>query len=445
MYEQYKKTDQVWLPHIPAQWKVEKIKHLFSERVEKGYPHELLLVSSQNMGVVPKSVYGNRTVEAQKDLHLLKLVRKGDFVISLRAFQGGIEYAYYQGIISPAYTIMVNKGNIASPYFKYLAKSSVFIDLLRLCVTGIREGQNIDYTRLKNFKIPIPPRTEQDQIVRFLDWKVSAINRLIGIKRKDTVLLEEISKAVINKVITKGLHDVPLKNSCIKWIGNIPKHWDVVRCKFLFRERDERSASGSEEHLSMSQKFGLIPDDQLNERRMLSESYQGGKLCYRDDIVLNRLKAHLGVFALSQQLGVISPDYTVLMPNKNKILPSYAETILKSDLCRGELRMRVRGLVEGFWRLYTNDFYNIFLPIPPLDEQKVIMRYIHGFSNKIERYRKNIIVEIKKLEELKNRLIADTVTGKIDVRNIEIPNYEFVGEESQAEEEIDVEASENEE
>lgn len=217
MYEKYKPTDQIWLLNIPIHWKAEKIKHLFSERIEKGYPQEPLLVSSQNMGVVPKNVYGNRTVEAQKDLHLLKLVKKGDFVISLRAFQGGIEYAYYQGIISQAYTIMVNKGNINSFYFKYLAKSSIFIDLLRLCVTGIREGQNIDYNRLKNFKLPIPPRAEQDQIVRFLDWKVSAINRLIPVGAITTgnaiaksksflarkiILLQELKTCLIVDVVT---------------------------------------------------------------------------------------------------------------------------------------------------------------------------------------------------------------------------------------------------
>ena len=89
----------IWISKIPAHWQAHKMKHLFSERSEKGYPNEPLLVASQNMGVVPKNVYGNRTVEAQKDLHLLKLVRVGDFVISLRSFQGGLEYAYYQGII----------------------------------------------------------------------------------------------------------------------------------------------------------------------------------------------------------------------------------------------------------------------------------------------------------------------------------------------------------
>ena len=184
VYPNYKNTDQLWLTEIPKEWQTIKIKFAFWERSEKGYPNEPLLVSSQNMGVVPKTLYGNRTVEAQKDLHLLKLVRVGDFVISLRSFQGGIEYAYYQGIISPAYTIMVSRNVLASSYFRYLAKSYAFIELLKSCVTGIREGQNIDYSKLKNHRIPIPSRPEQEQIVRFLDWKVSSINKLLLLRPK---------------------------------------------------------------------------------------------------------------------------------------------------------------------------------------------------------------------------------------------------------------------
>ncbi|MBQ8693908.1 MAG: restriction endonuclease subunit S [Synergistaceae bacterium] len=156
------------------------------------------------MGVVPKSIYGNRTVEAQKDLHLLKLVKVGDFVISLRSFQGGIEYAYYQGIISPAYTIMINNGLIESSYFKYLAKSRRFIEILKICVTGIREGQNIDYNKLKNNLIPVPPLSEQEAIVKFLDYKVSRIEKLILIRERQIVNLKELKKAVINKAVTKG-------------------------------------------------------------------------------------------------------------------------------------------------------------------------------------------------------------------------------------------------
>ena len=178
----------------------------------------------------------------------------------------------------------------------------------------------------------------------------------------------------------------------------------------------------------MSQKYGLIPDSQLDERRMLSESYAGGKLCYKDDLVLNRLKAHLGVFSLSPQPGVISPDYTVLIPNLDRIVPEYVETVLKSDRCRGELRIRVKGVTEGFWRLYTDDFNTIILPVPPIDVQKDIMERINAFKLQTKHYIDSILHEVDVLHELKYKLISDIVTGQIDIRNIEIPEYVFEDE-----------------
>lgn len=426
-YSNQVKTNEAWLPMIPSQWKLKKIKWSFKERSEKGYPDEPLLVASQNMGVVPKNVYGKRTVEALKDLDKLKLVKIGDYVVSLRSFQGGIEYAYYQGIISPAYTIMRPNLDFCSAYYKFLFKSAPFIKLLTTCVTGIREGQNIDYGKLKNHYIPVPPRAEQDQIVRFLDWKVSEINKLISIKRCQISLLDEAMERKISDVIIHGLSaNVPLKESGTKWIGALPANWQVIRCKYLFKERNQRSETGEEQHLSMSQKYGLIPDRMLDEHRMLSASYKGGKICYKDDLVLNRLKAHLGVFALAPQFGVISPDYTVLVPNTEKILPVFAETVLKSRRCRRELQIRVRGIIEGFWRLYTDDFYTIVIPVPSLDEQRDIMDYISSTEKRISNYVDTIKKEINVLKELKTRIISDVVTGKIDVRNIPVPAYEHV-------------------
>ncbi len=298
---------------------------------------------------------------------------------------------------------------------------------------------------MKNILLPVPPRDEQDQIVRFLDWKVSAINRLISTKRKQIALLHERQSVHISHIVTCGLHNcVATKNSGAEWIGDIPEHWQAMRCKYLFSERDERSQEGAEQHLSMSQKYGLVPDSQLDERRMLSESYAGGKLCYKDDLVLNRLKAHLGVFALSPQSGVISPDYTVLMPNRERVLPAFAETVLKSDRCRGELRIRVRGIIEGFWRLYTDDFNTIVLPVPPIEEQAEIMKHIIEFRDKTKKYEDSLTHEISAMQEFKVRLISDVVTGKIDVRGIEVPEYEFVEEDADGEGEENAESVEGE-
>ena len=111
-YPAYKPTGLAWLPEVPRGWNCHKFKYLFSERSEKGFPNEPLLAATQNHGVILKTEYENRTVTAEKGLETLKLVKVGDFVISLRSFEGGIELSYRQGIISPAYTIIFLNGEL---------------------------------------------------------------------------------------------------------------------------------------------------------------------------------------------------------------------------------------------------------------------------------------------------------------------------------------------
>lgn len=165
----------------------------------------------------------------------------------------------------------------------------------------------------------------------------------------------------------------------LPWLPAVPAHWEVRRSKYLAREVDKRSVTGEETHLSMNQRLGLVPSSESTQRRLVSESYVGGKLVATNDLVLNRLKAHLGVFAYASQPGVISPDYSVFRPEPS-VDVRYLEFVLKSPACRGELRTRTKGIVEGFWRLYTDDFYDIRLPHPPLEEQRLIVRFLdwHG-------------------------------------------------------------------
>ena len=288
---------------------------------------------------------------------------------------------------------------------------------------------DIHFLTFGSLKTPIPTINEQKKIVKYLDWQVSKINKLISSKKKEIDLLKERQKTFISNIVLSGTNPGAKKeNSGISWIGDIPSHWKTYRCKYLFSERDERSIEGKEQHLSMSQKYGLVPDTILDERRMLSESYAGGKICYENDLVLNRLKAHLGVFSLAPQMGVISPDYTVLIPRIERIIPAYAEAVLKSQKCRRELRVRVKGVTEGFWRLYTDSFNTIVLPVPPVEEQKSIMDEIKLFEEKTANYISVILKEVEVLHELRNKLISDVVTGQIDVRDIEVPEFEFVDE-----------------
>ena len=398
-YPDYFITPLPWLPNIPAHWELVRNKNIFEETKDvvgddiDAYP----LLSLTTKGIILHDVASGKG-KFPKDFNTYKIVKPGDMAFCLFDIDETprtVGLSQYNGMLTGAYTIFhVANINPHYAYYYYLLLDNV--KAMRPLYSGLRK--TINTGTFLSCKLPLPPRPEQDQIVRFWDWKVSSINRLISIKRKQIALLHERQRVYISHIVTHGLHNnVSTKNSGVEWIGDIPEHWQTMRCKYLLSERDERSQEGQEQHLSMSQKYGLVPDSQLDERRMLSESYAGGKLCYKDDLVLNRLKAHLGVFALSPQSGVISPDYTVLIPNTERVLPTFAETVLKSDRFRGELRIRVRGIIEGFWRLYTDDFNTIVLPVPPIEEQAEIMEYIIEFRDKTKKYEDNLTQEISTL------------------------------------------------
>lgn len=456
-YEKYQCVDQRWVKSIPSHWEFFRLKRIFAQRVEKNDPiiTENILSLTAKQGVVPYAEKeGSGGNKPKGDMTQYNIARPNDLLVNcMNIVAGSAGVSRYFGAISPVYYALYPRLDCNVWYYHYLFRLMPFQrSLIGLgkgilmhesesgALNTVRMRISMDY--LGNVNLPIPPRDEQDQIVRYLDWQVSKINRLISAKRKQITVLQEQLKHCISDTVFRGISDdIILKDSGVEWIGTIPEHWSVIRCKYVFAERDECSIAGEEEHLSMSQKYGLVPDAKLDERRMLSESYAGGKICYKDDLVLNRLKAHLGVFALSPQKGVVSPDYTVLVPNTERILPAYGEAVLKSDLCRRELRIRVRGIIEGFWRLYTDDFNTVVIPLPPLKEQEQIMEYLNTLNGKFTALKQNLEQEIATLQDLRTCLISDVVTGQMDVRSIEVPEFEYVGEVTEANE-VELEDSE---
>ena len=194
-----------WIGEIPEHWTTRKIKFLFKERSEKGYPNEPVLCATQKYGVIPQSMYENRVVVVNKGLEGLKLVKEGDFVISLRSFQGGIEYAHYQGIISAAYTVLSPSDEVNPNYIKYLFKSHPFIELLKTCVTGIREGQNINFDLLRKSSIMLPPLSEQQAIVSYIDEKLQKIDQYMADLQREIDYLKEFKQRLISDVVTGQL------------------------------------------------------------------------------------------------------------------------------------------------------------------------------------------------------------------------------------------------
>lgn len=430
-YNVYDPSTILWNFDKPHHWDCQKAKRVFATLKELNKENTENNVLSLTLNGVIRNNASKPIGLSPKDYCTYQIFEKNNLVFKLIDLENistsRVGLVPERGIMSSAYIRLQLKStqNIRYFYYQYLDwyKRNIFNGL----GAGVR--QTMSSSDLMNLEILIPPCEEQDQIVRYLDWQTSKINQMIAAKKQQIQVLRERQQKLICEVITKGLHsEVNYKDSHISWIGDIPSHWSAIRCKYLFGERDERSKEGTETHLSMSQKYGLVPDSQLDERRMLSESYAGGKLCYQDDLVLNRLKAHLGVFALAPRFGVISPDYTVLIPNTERIIPSFGEMVLKSALCRRELRVRVRGIIEGFWRLYTDDFYTIYLPVPPIEEQKEIMQYIGAQAKKTAALENALNREIELLHELRTRLISDVATGQIDVRSIEVPDFELVEE-----------------
>ena len=198
---------------IPEHWNERRIKDFFIETSIKGFPKEPMLCATQSRGVIPQSMYENRVVAALTGLENMKLVEKGNFVISLRSFQGGIEYAHYRGIISAAYTILGLDGNNSKEYFRYFFKSPTLIKLMKKCVTGIREGQNINYTVLKYEKVPLPPYIEQQQIAAYLDEKCGKIDAIIEKIGTQIERLKELKRSLINEVVT-GKRAIIINKPC---------------------------------------------------------------------------------------------------------------------------------------------------------------------------------------------------------------------------------------
>jgi Restriction endonuclease S subunits len=387
-YPAYKSTSIPWLPEMPEHWDVLKVKHIFQERSEKGYPDEPLLAATQTKGVVRKEEYETRTVTAQKDFHLLKLVKEEDFVISLRSFQGGIEYAYHRGIISPAYTIFYerNKVPVNKAFYRHLFKSHPFINSLTLFVTGIREGQNIDYAEFKDSLLPFPPLPEQTAIANYLDAKTEQINRFIEKKEKLIALLKEQKQAVINEL---------LEDKEGKWERRKLKYASkVLRGKFTHRPRNDDRLYGGKypfiqtNSITSTEKYITEYNQTLNEW-----GYSVSKEFPSNTVVMS-IAANIADIAILNFNGCFPDSIIGFVPNKT----------LDTEF----LFYSLKAMKDYFYSIATintqlnlniDKVANSFIKLPDLTVQKRIVKDIEIELGRID----SVIVQIQKeIEKLKN-------------------------------------------
>lgn len=419
-YPDYKDSGLEWLGSIPVHWDILRCKYVFREvddRSEAG--EETHLSMSQQYGLVPSSKFSERRLYSETYAGG-KLCQVNDLVLNrLKAHLGVFAHAREPGVVSPDYTVLRPLLGDDVVFFELVFKTPLYIAELRRSTKGIVEGFWRLYTDdFYNIRVPVPPPQDREAILRFIRAFDSKVQRFLRSRRQLILVLNQQKQAIIKRAVIRGLDpNVPLKPSGIDWLGDIPEHWEVLRGKYLFREIDLRSGTGDEIHLSMSQRHGLIRSSDISERRLMSDSYVGGKLCDKDDLVLNRLKAHLGVFALAPESGLVSPDYTVFRATRSICLPFY-EYLYRTPLYCAEYRKRVKGIVQGFWRLYTDDFYDIPVPFPPISEQEMIVRRLTQDLSRTDAAIERAYQEIDLVHEYRTRLLADVVTGKIDVRGL---------------------------
>ncbi|MGE3671733.1 MAG: restriction endonuclease subunit S, partial [Polyangiaceae bacterium] len=301
-----------------------------------------------------------------------------------------------------------------------LFRERTMVSQYLVCSKGVGSIQrNLYWPHLKRVTAVLPPLEEQAAIVRFLGYANGRIQRYIQAKKKLIKLLEEQKRAIIHRAVTQGVNPgARLKPSGVEWLGDVPEHWEVRRLKTLFREVNKRSETGTETLLSLRMHQGLVPHEDVSDKPIPPSALVGYKHVVPGQLVMNRMRAAIGIFGVPTQAGLVSPDYAVFVP-ASTVVPSYYLSLFKTEAMCSEFRLASKGLgtgSSGFMRLYTDQFGRLWVPLPPLDEQEEILRAIEVESSEIESALSVARREVELLREYRSRLIADVVTGQLDVR-----------------------------
>ena len=278
--------------------------------------------------------------------------------------------------------------------------------------------------KLRAHRFPFPPANEQRGIARFLDYTNRRIHRYIRAKQELFALLEEQKQAVIHEAVT-GRIDVrtgqpysAYKPSGVEWLGSIPKHWDRVRLKTLLRPVDCRSTTGTETLLSLRRDHGVVVYADHFTHPPQGKTLVGFKHVRRNELVVNRLQANNGLVFCSKLKGLVSPDYSVF-ETKTALQTQYLSDLLRTEGYRAYFRQEARGLgtgTAGFLRLYDDAFLRTVVHLPPLAEQHLILRTLENTGQKINALTAKAQRDLELMKEFQASLIADVVTGKLDVR-----------------------------
>lgn len=430
-YEAYKDSGVDWIGEIPVGWECKRLGALLTVFSSKNHTDKPLLSITREKGVILRDLDDETENHnfIPDDLSGYKLIKEGQFGMNkMKAWQGSYGISDYDGIVSPAYFIFNVSEEIYPNFFHLAIRSKFYVAHFGSASDGVRIGQwDLSKPRMREIPFFIPPLPEQTDIAEFLDNKTAKIDQLIGIKQKEIELLKERRQILIQQAVTKGLDaTVPMKDSGVEWIGEIPEHWEVRKLKYCLSSKLKYGAneSGVEYDASLPRYIRITDfgfDGNLSEEKKLSLTWEQGKdyLLKDGDILFARSGATVGKsyqFKTSMSLEknysfagylikaeadekIIHSDYLYLYTNSN-LFDNWKSTIFN------------KATIEN---IGADKYSTLNVVVPPIKEQEEILV---EYNLKNEKISKAISVkeqEIEKLKEYKTVLIDNVVTGKVKI------------------------------
>jgi type I restriction enzyme S subunit len=424
MGTKYKNSGVDWIEMIPNDWRVEKGKHFFTQRNTKGNESPVLLAATQKSGMIPQSLLeGVVQVKLDTDLQTFKTVHIGDFVISLRSFQGGFEMSDYEGVCSPAYQVFYNTQSIFHKYYKYLFKSYGFISKMNSLVVGIREGKNIQYKDFAESLLPIPPLPTQQRIADFLDRKCAEIDELAALQETMIAELKSYKQSVITETVTKGLDpNVPLKDSGVEWIGEIPEKWEVIPLRYACEFRNGYTPSKDHPEYWTN---GTIPWYRMEDIRLKGRKLMGAEQYITQEAIKGGGLFEAGSFILATTATIGEHAFLIADSLANQ---RFTNLKIRESLTRKlttDFFFYYLFVVDDYCKDITNTstFQAVSMEklkkfitlVPSLSEQRAIADYLDRKCAEIDELIAIKQQKIEALKEYKKSVIFEYVTGKKEV------------------------------
>lgn len=411
-----------WIGEIPEGWRTINPKALFTQRKDKAQKGERQLTSSQQYGILYQDDYmeltGSKVVTVEKDFDILKHVEAGDFVISMRSFQGGLEYSTKSGAISSAYIMLVPNLELVYPrFYRWLLKSSVYIDALQRTTNMVRDGQAMRYSNFAQVRLFTLPLDEQKSRADFLDLECSSIDKILFKIRSSIEEYKKLKQAVITQAVTKGVRgEREMKDSGVEWIGEIPKEWDILNLvahtSMLTPMRDRpENLDGPIPWIRIEDFDGKYISSSKASLGVSKETVRSMNLkIYPVGTILCTSSCIMGKCAIVSRELVSNQRFIGIIPDQNT-----CENFLYYLMLSNSERMNYLATGALQANLSRSSFEHLKVQFPSYQEQKEISDYLDTKCAEIDKLIAKKEQLVKELESYKKSLIYEVVTGKREV------------------------------